>query len=162
MDWGLSFGGSSRMYYPLFFQIQLSCNQAVTLVSHFKFLLWWDRTKEITHSPNTFTNHCSEETCNFGVLRGCELRDLGFCHLECSSSQTSMGSASDWARWDTVKQNTSWAETAEVPEHQTQPVPPQCVDHWLPPLAASPNESRTIECYSFNVIECPSFCRWRK
>ena len=30
---------SSRVYYPLFFQIKLSCNQAVTLVSHFKFLL---------------------------------------------------------------------------------------------------------------------------
>ena len=30
---------NSRMYYPLFFQIQLSCNQAVTLVSNFKFLL---------------------------------------------------------------------------------------------------------------------------
>ena len=31
-------------------QITLSCNQAVTLVCHFKFLLQRDRTKEITHS----------------------------------------------------------------------------------------------------------------
>ena len=33
-------------------QIKLSCNQAVTLVHHFKSLLWWDRTEEITHSPD--------------------------------------------------------------------------------------------------------------
>ena len=30
----------------------LSCNRAVTLVHHFKYLLWQDRTKEITHSPD--------------------------------------------------------------------------------------------------------------
>ena len=30
----------------------LSCNQSVTLVHHFKSLLWQDRTKEITHSPD--------------------------------------------------------------------------------------------------------------
>ena len=30
----------------------LSCNRAVTLVHHFKSLLWQDRTKEITHSPD--------------------------------------------------------------------------------------------------------------
>ena len=29
------------------------CNQAVTLVHHFKSLLWQDRTKDITHSPDT-------------------------------------------------------------------------------------------------------------
>jgi len=32
--------------------IKLSYNQAVTLVHHFKSLLWWDRTEEITHSPD--------------------------------------------------------------------------------------------------------------
>ena len=31
-------------------QIKLSYNWCVTLVSCFKSLLWWDRTKEITHS----------------------------------------------------------------------------------------------------------------
>ena len=30
--------------------LKLRCNWVVTLVSHFKFLLWWDRIKEITHS----------------------------------------------------------------------------------------------------------------
>ena len=33
-------------------QIKLSCNRAVTLVHHFKFLLRWDRTEEIRHSPD--------------------------------------------------------------------------------------------------------------
>ena len=32
----------------------LSCNQAVTVVCHFKSLLWWDRTEEITHFPYIF------------------------------------------------------------------------------------------------------------
>ena len=31
----------------------LVCLKAVMLVRHFKFLLWWDRTREITHSPDT-------------------------------------------------------------------------------------------------------------
>ena len=33
-------------------QVKLSCNQAVTLVHHFKSVLWQDRTEEITPSPN--------------------------------------------------------------------------------------------------------------
>ena len=38
------------------YQIKLSCNRAVTPVSHFTFLVQWDRTKEITHSPDISTN----------------------------------------------------------------------------------------------------------
>ena len=45
-------GGSQAGLSPLLYKT-LSCNQAVTLVHHFKSLLWQDRTKEITHSPNT-------------------------------------------------------------------------------------------------------------
>ena len=33
-------------------QIKLNYNQAVTLVHCLKFLLQWDRTEEITHSPD--------------------------------------------------------------------------------------------------------------
>ena len=35
-------------------QVKLSCNKEVTLVHHFKSLLWQDRTEEITHSPNMY------------------------------------------------------------------------------------------------------------
>ena len=56
-----------RMYFPSFsklnWAVTRSCNtdlsescdtvcpRAVRLVHRFKFLLWWDRTEEITHSP---------------------------------------------------------------------------------------------------------------
>ena len=54
MDWCLSIGVGppSRLEGVLSFAcwIKLSCNWAVTLVCHFKFLLWWERTEEITHS----------------------------------------------------------------------------------------------------------------
>ena len=158
---------SSRVYYPLFFQIKLSCNQAVTLVSHFKFLLRWDRTEEITHSPNLFTNHCSEESCNFPLLRGHELRDFRFCHLGCSSSPdlregsfrlSEVGCSAIEHQLGRSSRG-AWAPNTASP---TPVCGPQCVNHWLPPLAASLNESRIIECYSFNVIECPSFFRWKK
>ena len=56
MDWGLSFGVDppSRLKGVLSFacRIKLSCSWAVTLVRHFKFLLWWERIEEITHSPD--------------------------------------------------------------------------------------------------------------
>ena len=56
MDWGSSFGlacpHASRMYFSFARQIKLSCNWAVTLVCCFKFSLWRDRTKELTHCPN--------------------------------------------------------------------------------------------------------------
>ena len=62
MDWGLSFWISrpSCLKSELSFacQVKLSCNRAVTLVLHFKALLWWDRTEEITHSPNKLNAIC--------------------------------------------------------------------------------------------------------
>ena len=47
-------GPPSCLQGVLFFacQIKLSCNQASTLISHFRFLLQWDRTEDITHSPD--------------------------------------------------------------------------------------------------------------
>ena len=33
--------------------VTLVCPSAVTLARRFKFLSWWDRTKEITHSPDS-------------------------------------------------------------------------------------------------------------
>ena len=48
---GLAPPHTSRVYYPLLNKT-LSCTWAIILVCHFKSLLWWDRTKEITHSHN--------------------------------------------------------------------------------------------------------------
>ena len=61
-----------RMYFPLLSKwnwavtrgcITLVCLRAitlltlaVTLVCLFKFWLWWDRTKEVTHSPDTLVS----------------------------------------------------------------------------------------------------------
>ena len=48
-------------------QIKLSCNRAVTLVCHFKSLLQWDRTEEMTHSPDiSETNLMSSEDQSCG------------------------------------------------------------------------------------------------
>ena len=33
------------------------CSRVVMLVHCFKFLLWWDRTEKITHTPNTGNHH---------------------------------------------------------------------------------------------------------
>ena len=38
----------------------LGCNQAVTLVRHFKFLLLRDRTEQITHFPNSVFSEITE------------------------------------------------------------------------------------------------------
>ena len=42
------------------------CPRALTLVHHFKFLLWWDRTEEITHSPYSIRLkvYLKKENCN--------------------------------------------------------------------------------------------------
>ena len=52
MDWGFSFevGPPSYLEGVLYLPLNktLSCNWAVTLVHHFKSLLWCDRTKEMT------------------------------------------------------------------------------------------------------------------
>ena len=43
----------------------LGCNPAVMLVHHFKSLLRQDRTKEITHSPNTIIIYLN---ANFSLI----------------------------------------------------------------------------------------------
>ena len=81
MSFGLACPHALRMYFPLFFKynwavtlvhpravmlvrlravtlvcpraVMLACLRTVTLVHCFKFLLWWDRTEEITHSPDS-------------------------------------------------------------------------------------------------------------
>ena len=50
---GLVYPHALRVYFPLLENKTQNCNQAVTLVHHFKSLLWQDRTKDITHSPDT-------------------------------------------------------------------------------------------------------------
>ena len=56
MDWGFSFGVSPPSHFKgvLTFacQIKLSCNRDVTLVHHFKYLLWWNRTGKMTYFPS--------------------------------------------------------------------------------------------------------------
>ena len=68
-SFGSACSQTSRMYFPLFSKLNWAvtwscttdlskscdtvCLRAVMLVCHFKFLLWWDRTKEITHSPTS-------------------------------------------------------------------------------------------------------------
>ena len=49
--WGLSLG-SAHLHILCLLNKTLSCNWSVTLVLHFKSLLWQDRTEEIMHSPN--------------------------------------------------------------------------------------------------------------
>ena len=52
-------------------QIKLSCNQAVTLVCHFKFLVQWGRTEETAHSPQHINNiiNCGIFPSNLVVKR---------------------------------------------------------------------------------------------
>ena len=42
-----------RVCYPFLPNKTLSCNRAITLVHHFKYLLWQNRTMEIIHSPDS-------------------------------------------------------------------------------------------------------------
>ena len=44
--------GSAHLHILCLLNKTLSCNWSVTLVLHFKSLLWQDRTEEIMHSPN--------------------------------------------------------------------------------------------------------------